>query len=789
MKYLSNYEKIRCQVSVGVTLTVVFLLASCSMGEIVSQDEIAVAPSSEKTIDNIVRLRETVKLSPNNIDAKIALRLEEKFALEYYTQSGDDLFLKKQYREALSTYATGLEISPYDYFLNLGASKAKAYIENEQQFLLANAYYSEEKYQQALPILRQVIENSPFHVGAGELLVATSAKLSKRKTPPKSDFISLNFNEIDFPSALKFLGDSYGINFVFDQSVKEVNVTLDLKDVTFYTALQLLLETTKHSYKFVDSRTLLIFTDTKDRHSQLTPIVIKTFQLRAVLATDMATLVKSVLGASGGGNITVNESGNSLIVNDTKDTVELVAAIIEQNDIPRGEVLLDVEIMEVNLSLTENQGVDYGAFQVGTTTSPVPLTGSIRDAIRANTTLSIPSIGISAFKQDVKAKTLANPSIRVLDKEKAKIHIGDRVPLRTSDILDATGQTRTTFEYQEIGIRLSVEPTIHINDYVTIRMALEVSSLGENLGTQDQQAYRIGTRNAETVMYVKNGETAILGGLIRGEERTSESSVPLLGEIPYLNRLFRSDSETNQKSDVLLTITPKIIRANLHVSQFQDSLAVGTANKLSLDPYADLYQLKLHALKDNIVIDEDKTSDAVYLDQKTESKGFSLDDDSSSDTVEESIDPQQRGDSPASNQGATQPDNSEPVRELVFTQDQYSIDTGQNVEISSYLSVPGEFEKLSYEVFFNSDIVQFLGAELDDSNIAHLDVQYENGDNLVVFTFSAEEGFAQSNFQTNITFRGKRSGTSFLVMRNLDGTYGDGSSIDFDAKNARIKVQ
>jgi len=788
MNNLSSYEKVRYQVSLGVLLTMVFLLSSCSINRNISQDKGVVEIGSEKMIDDIIRLRETIKLSPNNIDAKIALRLDEKFALEYYTQSGDELFAERQYREALSIYATGLEISPYDYFLNLGASKAKAYIENEQPFLLANEHYNKGDYQSASLLLKKIIEGHPFHESAGKLLVATNAKLSERKKPPKSDLISLNFNEIDFPSALKFLGDSYGINFVFDQSVKEVNVTLDLKDITFYTALQLLLETTKHSYKFVDNRTLLIFTDTKDRHSQLTPIVIKTFQLRAMLATDMATLIKSVLGASGGGNITVNESGNSLIVKDTKDTVKLVAAIIEQNDIPRGEVLLDVEILEVNLSLTENQGIDYGAFQVGTTTSSVPLVGSIRDAIRANTTVSIPSIGISAFKQDVKAKTLANPSIRVLDKEKAKIHIGDRVPLRTSDILDATGQTRTTFEYQEIGIRLSVEPTIHINDYVTIRMALEVSSLGENLGTQDQQAYRIGTRNAETVMYVKNGQTAILGGLIRGEERTSESSVPFLGEIPYLNRLFRSDSETTQKSDVLLTITPKIIRANLHVSQFQDSLAVGTANKLSLDPYADLYQLKLQALKDNIVIEEDKTSDAVYLDQETVTEAFVLNNESP-DKRDVNTTSQQNAPPSSLNEGPMRNDDSELTRELVFSQDQYFIDTGQNIEVNSYLTVPGEFEKISYEIFFNPDIVQFLSAELDDSGSAGLDIQYENGNNVVVFTFSAEGKHAESNFQTNISFRGKRSGTSFLVMRGLDGTFRDGSGINIDVKNSRIKVQ
>ncbi|HEY6234266.1 MAG TPA: hypothetical protein VIW69_04045 [Candidatus Elarobacter sp.] len=164
------------------------------------------------------------------------------------------------------------------------------------------------------------------------------------------------------------------------------------------------------------------------------------------------------------------------------------------------------------------------------------------------------------FKQDVDAKILANPKVRVLNNKAARIHIGDRVPLRAATILDATGQTRTTFDYKDIGIKLTVEPIIHLDNSTSVKLGLEVSSLGENLGTANEPAFRIGTRNAETFMLLRDGETAILGGLIRDEERGTRVKVPGLGDIPVVGSVFTSYDDSANRTDVLLTITPRVVR-------------------------------------------------------------------------------------------------------------------------------------------------------------------------------------------------------------------------------------
>ena len=168
------------------------------------------------------------------------------------------------------------------------------------------------------------------------------------------------------------------------------------------------------------------------------------------------------------------------------------------------------------------------------------------------------------MKQDTDAQTLANPKIRVINNKPAKIHIGDRVPIKISTITEATGQTRNIYEYKDVGVKLSVEPNIHLGNNITIKMGLEISSLGNNVGTATDPQYVIGSRTTETMLNLKDGESVIIGGLIKDEERNTVDKIPLLGDIPLLGKLFSKTDKGTIKTDILMTVTPRIIR-NLEV--------------------------------------------------------------------------------------------------------------------------------------------------------------------------------------------------------------------------------
>jgi general secretion pathway protein D len=173
--------------------------------------------------------------------------------------------------------------------------------------------------------------------------------------------------------------------------------------------------------------------------------------------------------------------------------------------------------------------------------------------------ISVPSATINLQKTDGEANLLANPRIRVRDRDKAKIMIGDKVPVVT------TTSTNTfvteNIQYLDVGLKLEVEPDIHLRDEIGLKLNLEVSSLVSSVKTNNgSQAYQIGTRNFSSALRLKDGETQVLAGLINDEERSSGNRLPLLGEFPVLGRLFGSQNDSRQKTEIVLSITPHLIR-------------------------------------------------------------------------------------------------------------------------------------------------------------------------------------------------------------------------------------
>ena len=186
----------------------------------------------------------------------------------------------------------------------------------------------------------------------------------------------------------------------------------------------------------------------------------------------------------------------------------------------------------------------------------------VQDLSSDNIFLTLPGIILNLIKQDSDAQTLANPRVRVLNNKQAKFHIGDRIPIQTSTVQSTSAVAVTsTFEYKDVGIKLNIEPTVHLNNTVTLKMGLEISTLGDALDFGNgQKQYKFGTRNTDTIINLRDGETVIIGGLIKDEERKGRMKIPVLGDIPILGKLFSSSSDDTIKTDILMSITPNIVR-------------------------------------------------------------------------------------------------------------------------------------------------------------------------------------------------------------------------------------
>ena len=272
---------------------------------------------------------------------------------------------------------------------------------------------------------------------------------------------------------------------------------------------------------------------------------------------------------------------NSLTMRDTPDAIRLAGKLIAAQDLAEPEVLLDVEVLEVKRSRLSEIGIDPpGKFTVlnivpnpatvvstatGTTTTvnnTVTTTQLTLDRLRGLTGASIgidsPSVNLRAENGDT--NILANPRIRVKNRDKARILIGDRVPVITTTTTANVG-TSESVSYLEVGLKLDVEPTVFLDNEVGVKVNLEVSNIVREVRSRSGGlTYQIGTRLATTNLRLKDGETQALAGLISDEDRSATTGVPWLNQLPVLGRLFSTERSDRSKTEIVLLITPRVVR-------------------------------------------------------------------------------------------------------------------------------------------------------------------------------------------------------------------------------------
>lgn len=398
--------------------------------------------------------------------------------------------------------------------------------------------------------------------------------------------VSLEFRDTPLKQVLEALSKHVGLNFVLDKDVSgDLNVTVFLKQVSVGEALDVMLGTNQLRRRILNETTLLIYPDTTDKTGEHQDLVVRNFFLANAEAKQVANMLKTVLKAK---NVFADDKLNLLIVRDTPEMIRLTERMVAIQDVPEPEVMLELEVLEIKRSRLMNLGIQ---FPDQLTLFPLPSVGDIltlRDLRPGN--LRPGRVGASLADtvinlQDIlnNANLLANPRIRTHNREKALIRIGDRVPVITSTAT-STGFVSENVQYIDVGLKLEVEPTIYPNDEVSIKLALEVSSVTrEIVSSSGTVSYQIGGRNASTVLRLKHGETQILGGLINDQDIQAANKVPGLGSLPVLGRLFSSDKDSKDKTELLLSITPRLVRGLAPPPRIPAEFWSGTENAPRLD--------------------------------------------------------------------------------------------------------------------------------------------------------------------------------------------------------------
>ncbi|HXC62216.1 MAG TPA: secretin N-terminal domain-containing protein, partial [Nitrospiria bacterium] len=435
------------------------------------------------------------------------------------------------------------------------------------------------KFSDALDELQKAFAVVPGYPPAQEAM----AKLSeKRRTSKNEDEnlalkssqpITLKFQNARLKDVFELLSKTTGINILFDKDVRDDFVSIFIKDASFREVLNLILTTNNLFMKKISEDTILIVPRVANKLSQYQDLMIQTFYLSNVKAKDMINLLRTMLETK---RIFVNDELNAIVIRDTADKMKLAEKIIDANDRNPSEVMFEIEVLEVDKTSATQIGWNLNPAQATLGLTPNPITFTQLKALGNDSYLfTLPSIIVDFMKAESDAKTLANPKIRVMDNKTAKVTIGNKFPvLISTSTFSPTGTTAaggvtaagtslsTSVEYKDVGIKIQAEPNIHLNNDVTLKLNLTVSSLGNlvNLGNNTSQ-YEFGERNAETVLNIRDGETVIIGGMIQDEDRTSVTKVPGLGDIPVLGKLFSDTGKSKVTTDIVLTITPHIVRS------------------------------------------------------------------------------------------------------------------------------------------------------------------------------------------------------------------------------------
>ena len=383
--------------------------------------------------------------------------------------------------------------------------------------------------------------------------------------------ISLQFKDANLKMIFEAIARTTGLNILIDKDVKnDLKATVFVKQASVEDTINLILLQNQLEKKILNDNTLYIYPATPAKLKEHQDLVIRTFQLTNADAKQMQVLLKTMIKAK---DVFINEKSNSVVVRDTPEAVALAAKLIAAQDLNEPEVMLEMEVLEVSENLATQIGIDFPdkvSFTVGNTIQTLQDWRHInRSKINVGPSATANSLGLGVTlnlkKTEGEVNTLANPRIRVRQREKAKILIGSRYPIITNTVTPSTGTPVVTgsIQYIDIGLKLEVEPDIHMDGEVGIKTALEVSSLGANITSDAQTAPIINTRTVNTVLRLKDGETQVLAGLINNQEIESNRKVPGIGDIPIFGRLFTDKTRNKDKTELILAITPHIIR-NIH---------------------------------------------------------------------------------------------------------------------------------------------------------------------------------------------------------------------------------
>lgn len=440
--------------------------------------------------------------------------------------------------------------------------------------------------------------------------------------PASRQPIDVTFNSgVKLADILKFLSSSTGINITVERDtqrlVDSTNYGVELHDITLEQALHQILTANRLFYKVLDPHTILVIQDTPTNRMNYEEQAIQTFYVSHADASELFTLLNTVVRPPGMTNpptVQVNKSANALVVRATPAVLRVIEQLIRANDRPRAELVIDVEILEISRTRAKQYGLDLndymanfvfspegapgtsssGTGTTGTTTSSAGATrtnlmnlNSLRGITRGDFYLSIPAAIVRLLETDSETKLVAKPQLRGSEGEKLSLNLGSQIPVPSTTFgsMGAGGINTvpiSSFTLKEVGLNFTIEPRVTYDGDIILTLTLENSTYTGTIALAGQDLPTFGQRKVSTRLRLRDGEPNLLAGLLQSNDSNATTGFPGLLRLPFLKQVFSGNKTQSQQTDIVMLLTPHIIRGHELSVRDVSPIYIGTSQNMGL---------------------------------------------------------------------------------------------------------------------------------------------------------------------------------------------------------------
>ena len=570
----------------GFLLAAATLVVGCAAGQAFKQGEIATKGGD---LDGAVAAyRKAVQEAPDNASYKIALQRAMLAASRAHLDRAKEYEGMDQLEAALGEYKQASEFDPSNRLISVKVADLDKTIRDRVEAARPK------------PQIQQLRERARA--------ASTPPPLLNFTTPLRR----VSFNNTSLRDILNVIGSSTGINVIFDRQYTDRTFTVTLDGLTLEQALNQILGVNQLSYKVLSEQSILVFEDNAGKHAQYDEQVIQTFYLSNSDPTEMAQLLSTVLrppGVAVQPQIVANKTGNSVTIRATAPMVQIFEKLIQQNDKPRAEIVVDVEIMEVNRQRVKQYGLNLSEWAIGgifspevspagtasVTTGTTPSTGggttttasasgrstppsgvvspppfNLNTISRGITTAdfysAVPTAIVKFLESDTNTKLVAKPQLRGAEGTKLTLKVGDQIPIISTSYLPIAGggagvNPLSSYQYKDVGVNIDMTPRVTLEGDILLDVTIINNSRGSDVNIGGVNIPSFGNREVTTRLRLRDGESNLLAGLLREDERRSLNGFPGAIHVPVLKQLFSNNDEQIAQTDIVMLLTPRIVRA------------------------------------------------------------------------------------------------------------------------------------------------------------------------------------------------------------------------------------